>query len=156
MARWQRDPKARRNVAAVLAAAEVLAGSLVFLVLAFHYALRLAARLVPGAAPFAWVAAVALTVPLAAWLVYESVLYVKGQEWARRLFIGCNLALVAAGLLWFAASLVAGGRSPDALWYGLGLPMLTLFPLTAPLLACRPTADAGPSARPAPPGPTWR
>ena len=156
MARWQRDPRARRNVAAVLAAAEVLLGGIVFFVLVSGYILRIGVRVARGVVPYVLYIAGPLTILVAAGLVYLAIQYVKGQERARRLFIGFNALLVLAGLVWFLLSLVAGSESAEAVWYGLGLPMLTVFPLTAPLMGFRPKMDAPPPAGPGPPGRPWR
>lgn len=145
MALWQRDPKARRNVAYVLAAAEVLA------VMANVYSIFLAylqyvnARFFGSALPGSSVIHVGVTamVVSAGVGVFVAVMYVRGRAWARAAFIIANIGLVVLGVLWFAIDHL--GAAPDRIsaWAGLLLPLVTLFPLLWPLIAFRPALLAG-------------
>jgi len=148
MARWQRDPKARRNVAYVLAAAEVLA------VMANVYSIFLAylqyvnARFLGSALSGSSVIYVGVTamVVSAGVGVFVAVMYVRGRAWGRAAFIIANIGLVALGVLWFAIDHL--GAEPDRIsaWAGLLLPLVTLFPLLWPLIVFRPTLLAGSDA----------
>ena len=148
MARWQRDPKARRNVAYVLAAAEVLA------VMANVYSIFLAyvqyanARFLGSAlsGPTVIYVGVTATVVSAGVGVFVAVLYVRGRAWGRAAFIIANTGLVVLGVLWFAIDRL--GAEPDRIsaWAGLLLPLVTLFPLLWPLIVFRPTLLAGSDA----------
>jgi hypothetical protein len=145
MARWQRDPKARRNVAYVLAAAEVLAVTANLYLLFSAYLLQLNLRLSGGVEGLlisrlaTHYVAVAATIVCAGAAIVVAVMYARDRAWARRLLIATNGILVGLGVLWFMMDRL--GSSPDAMAAvgGLLLPFVTLFPLLWPLLAFRPT-----------------
>jgi len=74
----------------------------------------------------------------------QAVFYAAGRSWARRAFVLENLLLIAAGLLWFLASL--DNPTPvlaKAVVHGLLAPMSTLFPLLWPLWSLRPVKPPG-------------
>ena len=146
MARWQRDPRARRRLATLLAAVEVIAVSTNFFCIFSAYFRRLCVSVAPS-----WpetntegflVLAVSVLFLLVA--VFEGVMYVKGRPWARLAFIGENALLVVLGLVWFLVCMV-GPVAPGLLVVvcGLLLPIGTLFPLLWPLLTFRPVTVTG-------------
>lgn len=147
MARWQRDPKIRRLLTGLLAAAETLAVAINFYPICSSYAhqVNLRVRLYPTA----WHEALALglTALFLGVAIFQAVLYVKGRAWARWAFIGENALLVLMGLVWFLHNRL-GGETPNALaaLYGLALPLGTLFPLLWPLMAFKPVESAAPDA----------
>ncbi len=147
MARWQRDPRARKRLATILVATEVLLAAIVFLLLAYNYIVRLAFRVAPGLAEHGLLIAGILTVLFLAWLIYQAMMYVRGIDWARKAFIAINIVLFAAGALWFVADLLTAQQNPDALVQGLCLPLITVFPITGFLLAFRPTVPRHPPGR---------
>ncbi|HUU92994.1 MAG TPA: hypothetical protein VM238_17515 [Phycisphaerae bacterium] len=145
MAQWQRDPKARRNVAYVLAATEVLALMANVYSIFSAYLLYVNARFFGSAlsGPSIVYAGVAATVVSAGVGVVVAVMYVRGRAWGRATFIVANTGLVVLGVLWFAIDHL--GAQPDQVsaWAGLLLPLVTLFPLLWPLITFRPMLPAG-------------
>ena len=145
MAQWQRDPKARRNVAFVLAATEVLALTANTYSIFLAYLLYVNARFLGGAlsGPSVIYTGIAATVVSAAVGVVVAVMYVRGRAWGRTVFLVANIGLVVLGVLWFAIDHL--GAQPDQVsaWAGLLLPLVTLFPLLWPLIAFRPTLRGG-------------
>jgi len=143
MARWQRDPRARRNMAVILAITEVFFVLLVFLAIFFHGLVRVFLRLHVQSTPEAILGmSLGATAALAAWLVFQALQYVKGRGWARAAFIAINAILVLTGTMWFAMHQMMQGTDPEAVLYGLALPMVTVFPLMGFLLAFRPAPPA--------------
>jgi hypothetical protein len=151
MARWDRDPRRRQQAGWLVAAIEALALAANFYYIFSAYFNQVFVRLDVTFSDLAasltvWVAAAAC---LAAALV-EGVYYVRGRLWARRALIVENAALIVLGLVWFAHNRVAGAVGIQGQWepafYGILLPMLTLFPLMWPLLAFRPAGTAAPQS----------
>jgi len=148
MARWQRDPTARRRLAYLLVGVEGLALVGCFYGIVSAYCLRglLGIGVGPDAACLAtWIVGIAGTAACAAGAVVVGLKYLAGRRWARAVLIAANVTLVALGLVWFVAHQArhgAGGDTAAAL-VGLLLPMLTLFPLLWPLLRFRPVPPGG-------------
>ncbi|MBM4017094.1 MAG: hypothetical protein FJ288_01995 [Planctomycetes bacterium] len=145
MAKWERDPRLRQRLAWLLAAAETAAISLNFYFIFAAYMHRLLVAVAPGVAgspPTVWVtyAATAICFALAA---AQGRLYVRGREWVRTAMLLENVVLVVLGVAWFLRS-VRGRAQPEpyALYCGLLLPLVTLFPLLWPLLSFRPAPPA--------------
>ncbi|HUU11115.1 MAG TPA: hypothetical protein VM431_11345 [Phycisphaerae bacterium] len=149
MARWQRDPKARRNVAYVLAAAEAVALTANFYSVFSAYLLQLDLRLSGRGELLMSLAAVYYTALAATAVclgvsVFVGVMYARARSWARKTFIAANVVLVGLGVVWFVKNRLGGG-SPDtaATLAGLLLPIITLFPLLWPLIVFRPDRTVG-------------
>jgi len=145
MARWQRDPKARRNVVRLLAAVEVLAVTANFYPMFTGYLHWVNVRLGGGSLlslNAEYGVAIAATAVFLAVAVVQAVMYARGRPWARWAFIGANAGLVLLGLVWFLKNRL-WGATPDvyAALVGLALPMMTVFPLLWPLLALEPGAE---------------
>jgi hypothetical protein len=149
MARWQRDPEARRKVSWLLAAAETLALTFCSAFIVMGYVVFLASRFAGGAlSPRGcyWVTIVATAIVLAA-AVYEGMMFVRGRPWARRAYLIENGIVIGLGLLWFIKNRVTGDpANTTPAYFGLVIPMLTLFPLLWPLLVFSPKPQAPPAA----------
>ena len=147
MARWERDPKARRNLAMTLAGTEtvVLMGN--FLAIFSAYVYQFFNRVMPAyySSSARYIITGIGAVALLVFLCVQGFSYVKGRPWATRLYVVENLVLVGMGVVWFAMDRV-GAAMPDrmATVGGLLVPILTLFPLLWPLLAFKPAAPALP------------
>jgi len=147
MARWQRDPTARRRLAILLVAAEVAALTACFFLVFgpyLHRLLLLLGMTISGGvrtAYYAACAAAALAVLVGA--VVVGVKYLKGVAWTRRVFITANVVVLALGLIWLIKHELSPGARTDntAAWAGLLLPMITLFPLLWPLMTFRPVEE---------------
>jgi len=143
MARWQRDPGARRNLAYLLAAAEVAAVTANFYPIISGYLnyanVEFLGEGLSGAAVI-YVSVAATIVCFAAGMAV-GILYARNRAWARYLFIAANGLLVALGLLWFTVDRLGAKPEMTPALAGLLLPMVTLFPLLWPLIAFRPTLD---------------
>jgi len=143
MARWQRDPTARRRLAYLLVGAEVLALAACFYGIVSAYCFRGMLRLGVSreAANLAtWIVSIAGTAAWAAAAVAVGLKYVAGRRWARVVLIVANGILIGLGLIWFVIHHARYGAARDnlAALLGLLLPMVTLFPLLWPLLRFRP------------------
>jgi len=145
MARWQRDPQARRRLGYLLVGAEVVALVACCFGISMAYCLRglLQFGLSRDAVNLAtWVVGISATAVCAVAAVVVGLKYLAGRQWARAVFIAANAILVALGLVWFVAHQArhgaAGGNMASLV--GLLLPMVTLFPLLWPLLRFRPLA----------------
>jgi len=144
MAQWQRDPKARRNIAYLLAAVEVAAVTANFYPIFYAYLFQLNVRLSAGreellmSLPKVYYLAVAATVVWGGVGVFVGVMFARDRAWARLVFIGGNVVLVALGVMWFVIDRL--GARPEAMpaVAGLLLPIVTLFPLLWPLIVFRP------------------
>ena len=145
MARWQRDPKARRTLAWVLVATESLVLTLnaypvfsAYLNYVSIYVLgTVRAPLVPYRAALV-VNLVAMLLILAA-AVLAGAFYVRGRIWPRVAYIGANLVMLVLGVMWFAHNRFASASpEPKVALAGLLLPLVTVFPLLWPLLVFRP------------------
>jgi hypothetical protein len=142
MARWQRDPRVRRQVSRLVAAAEILALTVCFGFIFLAYCRFLTARLGlwKGGADLPLYIALAATAVALGVAVYEGLKYLRGVRWARLAFVAENAILLALGILWFVWHYFWQGErvSMEAAWYGAVLPVLTLFPLLWPLIAFSP------------------
>ena len=150
MARWQRDPKARRRMAHLLVAAEVLALAACFYGVFSAYLLRGLLALGVGqdtAYTATWVGGIGGTVLCLAAAVLVGRKYLAGYRGARTVFLVANGVLVVLGLVWFGVHYARAGAAADSkiALLGLLLPMITLFPLLWPLLTFRPTAPETPA-----------
>ena len=150
MAVWQRDPKLRRRLIYLLAAAEAAALTVNFYFLCLAYLHRFFIYLgrwlqTPPASPSAlWVVGLVLTLGVLGLAAYEAVLYVRERPWVRKALIAQNAGLVALGGVWFVLNRLHGATpDPYAATLGLLLPMVTLFPLLWPLLTIHPAAVGG-------------
>ncbi|MCX5655750.1 MAG: hypothetical protein NTY65_14020 [Planctomycetota bacterium] len=146
MARWERDPKLRRNLTWLLAAAEALALTLNFYFVFSAYLRRVMVVIMPKLPSDTTLLVVAI-VATALWLAVvavQAVLYIRGRERARMAFLIENGAMILLGAVWFIHNLTGRGE-PDvyATWGGLLLPLVTLFPLLWPLMSLRPPSKAG-------------
>jgi hypothetical protein len=146
MARWERDPKFRRNMTCLLAAAEALALTLNFYFVFSAYTRRVMVAVMPKL-PSDTTLLVMVITATALWLAVvtvQAVLYIRGRERARKAFLIENGAMILLGLVWFIHN-VTGRGEPDfyATWGGLLLPLVTLFPLLWPLMSLRPPSQAG-------------
>lgn len=153
MARWQRDPRARKRVAIVLMVVEVLLAAAVFVVLVQNYVFRLAVRVgnrdgLQQLYEQTRIVAAVLGVLFLVWLIFQAVMYVRGKEWARKAFVAINLLLVLGGVLWFALDLLVGEADSASLVQGLCLPLITVFPMTGLLLSFRPMPPRRPPGSP--------
>ena len=139
MARWQRDPKLRRQLAYLLVAAETLAVAINFYSIFQAYLHRLnvsRAFLSPKMLFFATVTATVVAVVV---VLGQGIFYVKGRDWLRWVFLAENSLLVMLGVVWFINNRLGSSPTPAPVMAGLLIPMLTLFPLYWPLYAFRPT-----------------
>lgn len=150
MARWQRDPKARRHIAYVLAAAETVALTANFYSIFSAYLLQLDLRLSPRgdqllmSMPAVFYTALAATVVCFGVSVLVGVMYARTRSWARKTFIAANVVLVVLGALWFLKNRLGGGSADTAATLaGMLLPIVTLFPLLWPLIVFRPERTVG-------------
>jgi len=141
MARYERDPKARRDLAILLAVAEVLAVAGVFFLIFSAYVHWVMLK-------FSWGAHSGIVAAVASALflilaVVQGIQYVKGRSWARAVFVVENLLLLAGGVLWFVKVTIST-TSDDSLvpLMGAAVPLVTLFPLLWPLLSFRPIPPA--------------
>ncbi len=134
MARWQRDPRKRRNVAIVVAILEVLTATGLFYPLFFNYYVRVAMRVSMTLQVHAVAVVRVATVVAFLWFGLQAVAYVKGRAWARWGFIGVNVAMVLAGLLWWVLDMMSASPDPAAAWWGLVMPLATAFPMVGLLL----------------------
>jgi hypothetical protein len=156
MARWQRDPKARRNVVYVLVAAEVLAVAANFYAIFSAYLLRLNLRLSAGkedlliSLPGVSYVAIAATAVCVGVGIFVAVMYARDRAWARGAFIVVNVVLVVLGIVWFAVDRLGTTPELTAVWLGLLLPIVTLFPLLWPLVVFRPVLEGDTGASDAP------
>jgi hypothetical protein len=149
MARWQRDPRARRNVAWVLVAVETVLLSANVWAIFSAYLHQLNFRLSQGRETPLMSTTAALAVDFAvvaaciAGAVALGFLYVRGRAWPRFVYMGANVVVLAMGVVWFVHDRM--GTSPDPMvgLIGLVAPLLTLFPLLWPLLVFRPTMPLG-------------
>ena len=147
MARWERDPKFRRNLTWLLAAAEALALTLNFYFVFSAYLRRVMLAIMPKQLPSDMtllVVAIVATALCLAVVAVQAVLYVRGRERVRKAFLIENGVMILLGLVWFIHS-VTGRGEPNviATWGGLLLPLVTLFPLLWPLMSLRPPSPAG-------------
>ena len=150
MARWQRDPKVRRHVAYVLAAAEAVALTANFYSVFSAYLLQLDLRLSPQSDQLLMSLAAVFYTALAATAVclgvsvFVGVMYARARSWARKTFIAANVVLVGLGAVWFVKNRLGGGSGDTAATLaGLLLPIITLFPLLWPLIVFRPDRTVG-------------
>jgi hypothetical protein len=149
MARWQRDPRARQNLAYLLALVEVLAVTAGFYFIFSAYLHQVNLRLSSGpdhlilSLPTVYYVALGATIACFAVSVLVGVMYARGRPWARRVLIVANVVLVVLGVVWFAKNRIGGNPDITAATGGLLLPLATLFPLLWPLVAFRPKSDAG-------------
>lgn len=148
MARWQRDPQMRQKMAWLLVVVEVLALAASFALIFLAYLRFVVVRLSGGQASESLLlmlpryVTLGATVLVAGAAVYQGVLFVRGCRWARTAFLVENGLLVLLGLMWFVKNRITGDAlNTEAAFYGLLLPMLTLFPLLWPLLTFSPTPD---------------
>ena len=146
MAQWQRDPKARRNIAYLLAAVEVAVVTANFYPIFSAYLLRAALFVTAGSAETRaaiYYVAVAATVVCFVVAVFVGMMYARNRSWARRVFIIANVVLLALGVVWFVKNQMSGSRPEiKAVAAGLLLPIVTLFPLLWPLVVFRPALRA--------------
>jgi len=147
MARWQRDPRLRKRLTAMLVTAEVVALTACFypVFTAYLYRGLLLIGVGGGAASqVTWVGSIAGTVGCLVGGIWVGLKYAKGLAWARRLYLAGNVGLTVLGVAWFAIHQVRWGAQADntVALAGLLLPMVTLFPLLWPLLRFRPRGDA--------------
>jgi len=148
MARWQRDPKARRNVAHVLAAVEAVALTANFYPIFSAYlqyvnVALLGHRLSGLSVIYVSLAAAAVCLGVA---VVVGVMYARNRAWARCAFIAANGLLLALGLLWFTVDRLGAQPEVTPAIAGLVLPVVTLFPLLWPLVVFRPALREGADA----------
>jgi hypothetical protein len=155
MARWERDPKIRRNAALGIAAAEVAALTLNFYLIFSAYVYQINLRLGPGEGQLAVEGVAALAVAIFATVlalgvgVLLGLVYVRGGGWTRWLFIAANIILICLGAVWFLKNRASGsGPDPYATLAGLMLPICTLFPILWPLLVFHPGGPKGPAEGP--------
>jgi len=140
MARWDRDPRAKRRAVLALVIAEVVAVSVNFFFLFQVYFHWLTIRIEGSAEAMATTGLIVVYVATGVCVlacIAEAVLYVRGRGFARGLFIAENGTLILMGLAWFIVKQV-GAEDPWALKIGLVLPVVTLFPLLWPLMVVRP------------------
>ena len=156
MARWERDPKIRRNAALGIAAAEVAALTLNFYFVFSTYLHQINMRLAPGERQvlieplFALLISIIATVLCLGIGALVGLAYVRGVDWARWLFAAANIILILLGAIWFLKNRVFS-TGPDpyyATLAGLMLPICTLFPLLWPLLAFHPGGPKRPAGGP--------
>ena len=140
MARWDRDPQARRQAIEFLAMAEVMALLANGFLISMYYLRWIVLQMAPerGAAFSPFILPAIATASGAVFLVFQGIAYAKDRAWARRLFLVENVGLIILGLLWLAASASnPGGAGRVEIVGGLVLPMVTLFPLLWPLWTFR-------------------
>jgi len=146
MARWERDPKFRRNLTWLLAAAEVAALTLNAYFVFQAYLQRALVTVAPkllSAEAFKVVTIVVTGLCLVG-TAAQGLSYVRGRAWARSAFLIENGALIFLGLVWFVHSMVGpGDPNVYSTWGGLLLPCVTLFPLLWPLMTFRPMPPGG-------------
>jgi len=155
MARWQRDPTARRRLAILLVAAEAVALTVCFFLIFGPYLYRLllllGMRVTGGVLKGYYAACAVASLAVLAGAVVVGLKYLKGVLWARRVFIIANVVVLALGLIWLVKHELSPAARTDntAAIAGLLLPMVTLFPLLWPLITFRPVQrDAGNGAPP--------
>jgi len=147
MARWQRDVKARRRLALLLVAAEVVALTAcffwIFSAYLYQVFVRLGYVLRGGLETGYYVACGVASAAVLAGAVLVGRKFLAGVLWARRAFIIANVVLLVLGLVWFIRhEFMSAARSDTtAALAGLLLPMVTLFPLLWPLITFRPVHD---------------
>jgi len=145
MARWERDPVLRRRLSWLLAGGEVAALTLNFYLVFAAYSWRTIVAISPtllSARAFR-VLAVAATCVFLVIMAVQGYLFVRGRGWARVAFLIENAAMIFLGLVWFVHSILGQGEpNVYALWGGLILPSVTLFPLLWPLKLLRPMPPA--------------
>ena len=146
MAQWKRDPKARRNIAYLLAAVEVAAVTANFYPIFSAYLLRASLVVTAGSAETRaaiYYAAVAATVLCFVVAVFVGIMYARNRSWARWVFIIANAVLLALGVVWFVKNQMSSSRPEmQVAASGLLLPIVTLFPLLWPLIVFRPALRA--------------
>lgn len=142
MAQWKRDPKARRNIAYLLAAVEVAAVTANFYPIFSAYLLRASLFVTADSAETGaaiYYAAVAATVLCFVVAVFVGIRYARNRSWARWVFIIANAVLLALGVVWFVKNQMLSSRPEmQVAAAGLLLPIVTLFPLLWPLIVFRP------------------
>ncbi len=140
MVRWQRDPRARKRAAMMVCAAEIVLVPLVAYVPGLFYVYRVLMRLGFGqegaSSSVSWVTAIPCAV-LGAWLIVQSVFYLKGRRWTRVAFIAVNALVILAGIVW----VLMAPKDPGALGYGLLVPMVTLFPMIGVFVGLNPMPE---------------
>jgi hypothetical protein len=148
MALWERDPKANQRLALLLVVVEALAILINFYTIFEVYLYQIHLRLQMGLSGTALLVAVIMAVVLcAALMAYEGLMYLRGRAWARSAFLVENGLLVVLGLLWFLWNRMGSGlKDAYPVYFGLLLPLVTLFPLMWPFLVFRvlPTAPGQP------------
>jgi len=148
MALWERDPKANRRLALLLVGAEAVALLVNFFFIFQAYFYRAQLRLHMGLSEVSlWVVIVMATAFFAVLLAYEGMMYLRGRAWVRQALLAENGVLIGLGILLLLLNRLGGGpRDANLIYYGLLLPMVTLFPLLWPLLVFRvlPTASGQP------------
>ena len=139
MARWERSPKARRRRAIALA----VVNDLTLLIVAYFFGQQLLftvwTRTLGRATETTLLVHQILVAVFAAWLIVQTIFYVRCKKWARMLFVIFDIAFPAIGALGFIMSLIIGTHRADV-WLNLGmlLPFCILFPLLWPHLNFKP------------------
>jgi len=147
MARWERDPKARKRLAILLA----VVNDAMLLIVVFLTGSRVLGSF--------WTIAIGplsksifdlmcyiLVGVFAVWLIVQTIMYVMGREWARWAYIILNISVVGLGSLWFIYSWVRYGvPKAHTVTFGLLIPILLLFPLLWPHFSFRPQMPQRPT-----------
>jgi len=147
MALWERDPKANQRMALLLVVVEALAALINFFFIFQAYFFRVQLRLHMGLSNVSLFVVVMATAFFAVLLVYEGMMYLRGRAWVRQALLAENGVLIGLGILWLLLNrLGSGPKDAYPVYFGLLLPLVTLFPLLWPLLVFRvlPTAPGQP------------
>ena len=146
MVLYERDPRLRRWLAILLACGEIVALTVVMLVISAGGMTWFNARLLGSRLGAAALFATPLVASAAAFLVFfvQGVLYVKGRPWTRSLFILENLLMIVVGAIWFLKNQFGEDPNRNVALMALVLPVATLFPLLWPLRVFRPVPPGGP------------
>jgi len=148
MAMWERDPKANRRIALLLVVVEAVAALINFFFIFQAYFFRVQLRLHMVLSNVGLLVIVIMaTAFFAVLLVYEGMMYLRGRAWVRQALLAENGVLIGLGILLLLLNRLGGGpKDVSLIYFGLLLPLVTLFPLLWPLLVFRvlPQAPAKP------------
>ena len=148
MALWERDPKANQRLALLLVVVEAVAALINFCFIFQAYFYRAQLRLHMGLSDVSLLVVVVMaTAFFAVLLVYEGMMYLRGRAWVRHALLAENGALIGLGILLLLLNRLGGGpKDAYLIYFGLLLPLVTLFPLMWPFLVFRvlPTAPGQP------------